>query len=105
MGSSSILASAGIYDLGVPPVWIEWQADRQGWAPAWLAAWPCLVQRLQPQDLGQNQALALLAVGLGTLGQLAEVQGVWPAGEESQGPWDLRAGGFPLKSEAGSWGL
>ena len=71
MGSSSILASAGIYDLGVPPVWIEWQADRQGWAPAWLAARPCLVQRLQPQDLGQNQALALLAVGLGTLGQLA----------------------------------
>ena len=40
-----------------------------------------------------------------TLGQLAEVQGVWPAGEESQGPWDPRAGGFPLKSEAGSWGL
>lgn len=57
-----------------------------GLGPAWLAARPCLAQRPQPQDLGQNQVLALLAVGLGTLGQLAAGPGVF------QG-WGSLAGG------------
>ena len=90
----------------------SWHWPAYGRAASWTLGQLAEVQGVWPAgewgwSLGVLE-LVLACLWVGCIldpGQLAEVQGVWPAGEESQGPWDLRAGGFPLKSEAGSWGL
>lgn len=69
-----------------------WPAGEWGWS-------------LEGPGVGVGLLMGGPHPGLGSCRAVIVLRLVSAAGEESQGPWDPRAGGFPLKSEAGSWGL